>query len=389
MTELVLAHDLAHYESVIERGLQTFVDVGNALLAIRDNLLYRNRGYKSFDDYCRERWQFERHYANRLIASAKAVKNITDGAHGHQKLNISQIDERKIRPLTRIKEPERQREAWQRAVETAPNGKPTGEHIKRVVAEMVREPAPQAVVLPAPRSPRLVVAHAEKMPQVTTESVDLIITSPPYNLGGDSWPMGGNGRTGRPDGIGYRDTMSENDYQMWQLDCLIEMYRVAKRGASLFYNHKVRSHQGEMIHPLDWLRNTFNPWTIRQEIIWDRGSTHNHSASLFWPEDERIYWMTKGKPELPNRPLGKSTVWHFHGPAAGTWHPAPFSEELPRRCIEAIGQDNIIVLDPFAGSCTTLKVALEYGYNAIGVDISQQYLEQARQENGWTNTSKT
>jgi len=224
-----------------------------------------------------------------------------------------------------------------------------------------REKRPEKVQAP---SPTLIVSRAEDMPEVESESVDLIITSPPYNLGGNSWPMGGDGRRHREYGIGYRDEMEERAYQEWQLACLHEMFRVAKQGASLFYNHKVRNHRGTIIHPMDWLGDEHNPWTIRQEIIWDRGSTHNHNPALFWPEDERIYWMTKGKPTLPNRPVGMSAIWRFHGPVAGTWHPAPFGEKLPRQCILAVGRDGITVLDPFAGSCTTCKVALEYGYNA-------------------------
>lgn len=235
----------------------------------------------------------------------------------------------------------------------------------------------------ATKSPTLIVGRAEHMPQIGDESVDLIITSPPYNLGSQNWPMGGDGRAPRENGIGYEDELSENDYQEWQLNCLIEMYRVAKPGASLFYNHKVRSHDGEIIHPMDWLRDERNPWIIRQEIVWDRGSTHNHCATLFWPHDERVYWMTKSSPTLPDRSIGLSTVWQFHGPKIDTWHPAPFAEELPRKCIEALGRDGITVLDPFAGSCTTLKVALEYNYDAIGVDVSSEYLTHAREENGW------
>lgn len=236
------------------------------------------------------------------------------------------------------------------------------------------------------KSPRLIVARAESMSQVTDESVDLIITSPPYNLGRDNWPMGGDGRIPRQNGIGYdhhRDVMSEDEYREWQVNVLIELYRVAKHGASLFYNHKTRIKDGHLVHPMDWLRDERNPWIIRQEIIWNRGSTHNHNRALFWPYDERIYWMTKGRPALPDKPIGMSTVWEFHGPVASTWHPAPFPPELPKRCIEAVGRDGITVLDPFAGSCTTLKVALEYGYDAIGVDISKEYLERAAKENKW------
>ena len=247
------------------------------------------------------------------------------------------------------------------------------------------QPKP-AITENSAHSPRLIVSRAENMPQLADESIDLIITSPPYNLGSNDWPMGGDGRTPRDEGIGYTDDMEEKEYQAWQMQCLREMYRVAKQGASLFYNHKPRTKHGVLIHPLEWLKDS--PWILRQEIIWDRGSTHNHGPTLFWPEDERIYWMTKGSPMLPNRPVGMSTVWRFHGPVAGTWHPAPFPPELPKRCIEAIGRDGITVLDPFAGGCTTLKVALDYGYDAIGVDISHEYLDKARKENGWTMPSE-
>jgi DNA modification methylase/ParB-like chromosome segregation protein Spo0J len=239
-----------------------------------------------------------------------------------------------------------------------------------------QQPAP----LPSPRAPQLFVGSAEALP-LASESIGLIITSPPYNLGGNRWQMGWDREPRR--GVGYGDAMSEGDYQNWQLAVLRELHRVAEPGASLFYNHKVRQRAGEIVHPLDWLRNDLNPWLLRQEIVWDRLSTHNHEPTLFWPHDERIYWLTKGKPALPDRSIGMPTVWRFHGPKPGTWHPAPFPEALPRRCIQAIGRPGVTVLDPFAGSCTTLKVALELGYDTIGVDVSIEYLGRARQKNGW------
>ena len=252
--------------------------------------------------------------------------------------------------------------------------------VKKAKKKAAREPKP--AIVEASKSPRLLVGRAEKL-ELDNESIDLIITSPPYNLESGQWPMGGNGRVPRTSGIGYDDDIEENDYQAWQINVLIELYRVAKQGASLFYNHKPRNREGALIHPLAWILSADNPWTLRQEIIWDRGSTHNHSPALFWPEDERVYWLTKGKPKLPDRPIGISTVWRFHGPVADTWHPAPFAEELPRRCIDAVGREGITVLDPFAGSCTVARVALTYNYDAVAVDISEEYLLRAAKENGW------
>lgn len=239
----------------------------------------------------------------------------------------------------------------------------------------------------APMACRLIVARAEAT-TLEPESVDIIITSPPYNLGDETWPMGGEGRTTR-DGIDYishGDDLPQAEYERWQVDVLREMYRVAKPGASFFYNHKVRTVNGEMIHPMRWLLHPDNPWTLRQEIIWDRKSTHNHSATLFWPIDERIYWMTKGRPAIRSQAIGRPTIWQWFGPVPNTWHPAPFCEQLPQMLLEAIGVDeSTVVLDPFAGSCTTLKVALELGCQAVGVDISSEYLQRAIVENGWSH----
>jgi DNA modification methylase len=233
---------------------------------------------------------------------------------------------------------------------------------------------------------QLIIGQAEELFAIDDESVDIIITSPPYNMGVESWPMGGEGRQPRP-GIAYEDHFDELDqasYESWQLTVLQELYRVAKPGASFFYNHKPRTSGGVLVHPLRWLLSDDNPWLIRQEIVWDRKSTHNHSARLFWPHDERIYWMTKGQPNLTDKPIGMPTIWQSFGPVPGTWHPAPFTIELPRMLLEAIdAQPGQVVLDPFAGSCTTLIAALERGCYAVGVDVSQEYLARAAQENGW------
>lgn len=239
---------------------------------------------------------------------------------------------------------------------------------------------------PPPVSPRLIVGRAEYVPEIEDETVDLIITSPPYNLGNDNWPMGGEGRLSR-NGMEYdshSDTMPQDEYEAWQVEVFRELYRVARFGASFFYNHKTRPLDGRLIHPVSWVLSPDNPWVLRQEIIWARSSTHNHSATLFWPVDERIYWMTKGKPVIRSDSIGRPTIWDEFGPVPNTWHPAPFTKYLPMMLMDAIGAEpGMTVLDPFAGSCTTLIAALEKGCNAIGVDISGDYLETAARLNGW------
>jgi hypothetical protein len=70
---------LAELEQAIERGLQTFVEVGEALREIRDSRLYR-QDFGSFEGYCRERWGFSRPRAYELIQGADVVSGIPDTA---------------------------------------------------------------------------------------------------------------------------------------------------------------------------------------------------------------------------------------------------------------------------------------------------------------------
>lgn len=234
--------------------------------------------------------------------------------------------------------------------------------------------------LPPNPTPELFVGLAESLNFIEKDSIDIIITSPPYNLGQEKWPMGGNGRTARDTGIGYslhEDDMPESEYQAWQIKCLEEWYRVAKPGASLFYNHKVRQREGEVIHPIVWLQGT-SKWLLRQEIVWDRKSTHNHSATLFWPQDERIFWLTKGKPNLSDKSIGRPSVWQEFGPIPKTGdHPAPFTPALPKMILEAAGKPGDVILDPFGGGMTTCFVASAMGYRSIGVDKDEGYVKLA------------
>lgn len=130
--------ELAQYEETIQRGIGTFVEVGQALLAIRDQRLYRAE-FGTFEDYCRERWGFSDRHARRLIDASSTIINIESGPTG----SGLPVTEREIRPLTKL-EPDQQREAWQRAVETAPDGKITAGHVQRVVDEMTRPATPEA-----------------------------------------------------------------------------------------------------------------------------------------------------------------------------------------------------------------------------------------------------
>lgn len=116
---------LAACETVIEAGLATFVDVGTALLEVRDSRLYRAE-YATFESYCADRWNMVASRARQLIAAANTVGNLSSVT------TVTPANERTARELMGLS-PEEQREAWQAAVATAPDGKLTAAHVRAVV----------------------------------------------------------------------------------------------------------------------------------------------------------------------------------------------------------------------------------------------------------------
>lgn len=209
--------------------------------------------------------------------------------------------------------------------------------------------------------------------------IDVGITSPPYNK--QEKHKGWLVKNVKYDT--YKDIKTEEKYQENQIEVLNEIFRITKEGGSFFYNHKTRWERGQMIHPMEWLAKT--QWTIRQEIIWDRMIAANIRGWRFWQVDERIYWLYK---PIKNNKIGKeleskhallTSIWRF-SPERDNPHPAPFPITLPTRIIASMlnGNDGI-VLDPYCGSGTTLVAAKLLNKYFIGIDISEEYIQQTKQ----------
>ncbi len=101
----------------------------------------------------------------------------------------------------------------------------------------------------------------EVLKEISDNSIDLGITSPPYN----KKEKYGGWLVDKVKYKGYRDVMPEEEYQSWQVEVLNELYRVIKEGGSFFYNHKVRYEDGKMIHPLQWLMK-WRFWQVEERI---------------------------------------------------------------------------------------------------------------------------
>ena len=225
----------------------------------------------------------------------------------------------------------------------------------------------------------------EIMKSMESNSIDLIVTSPPYNLRQST----GNGMKNGSGGLwqnaalldGYTESTDDlpyKEYVEWQRECLSEMMRLIPDNGAIFYNHKWRV-QGGLIQDR---REIVKDFPVRQIIIWQRSGGINFNLQYFLPTYEVIYLICKPKfrlhskdPSRPKAACGVGDVWKIK--QARSKHPAAFPVELPKRCI---GSTNAkIVLDPFMGSGTTAIAAMELGIDWIGVDNSKEYCQMAEQ----------
>lgn len=218
-------------------------------------------------------------------------------------------------------------------------------------------------------------------------SVDLVITSPPYNKAGFNGMKRRDGHCIWNKTIDYSgdpgvDCMDEGEYEDWQVRVLDECFRVLKDDGSMFYNHKVRTRRNQVSHPLEWIsRSRFR---CRQIITWDRTKSPNQDTCRYVPTSELIFWLVKSEKNPRFRRSAdarfKTEVWRF-SPNRSTKHPAPFPIELPDNIIPSVAQgERITVLDPFMGSGTVAVSAARHGCDYIGFEISSEYCDMANAE---------
>ena len=110
---------LYQLEETIRQGLNTFVDVGNALLEIRDKRLYRQE-HSTFEEYCNKQWNFTKQRVYQLMDSASVIDTLKKSTV----VDFLPTSERQARPLASL-EPEEQVEAWKRVITSTPEGKIT------------------------------------------------------------------------------------------------------------------------------------------------------------------------------------------------------------------------------------------------------------------------
>jgi site-specific DNA-methyltransferase (adenine-specific) len=218
----------------------------------------------------------------------------------------------------------------------------------------------------------------EIMKKLPDGSVDLVVTSPPYNLKNSTGNGMKDGRGGKWENAalknGYTnhdDCMPYDKYVKWQQDCLTEMMRLIPENGAIFYNHKRRVQSGLLQDRQDII----NGFPLRQIIIWKRAGGLNFNPGYFLPTHEVIFLFAKQKFKLAPKANAYGDVWDFSQEMKNV-HPAPFPIKLIDRIISSTNSK--IILDPFMGSGTTAISAINYKRNYIGIDISPEYCEMAK-----------
>lgn len=217
----------------------------------------------------------------------------------------------------------------------------------------------------------------EVLPLLPPGTIDLVVTSPPYNQA-DKIDRGRKA-TARWHQMGvtsdwYADSVLFDEYAQNQALILDLMADVLVADGSIIYNHKPDHVDRRVNHPIDWIRRATR-CALVEEIIWHTTTMMAFNAGLFVPNHEVLYWLCRAdsKPRWPTREaMMWGSVWRMNVDREAPDHPCAFPRELPKRCIQALAGGGT-VLDPFMGSGTTLVAALSLGRKAIGIEIEEKY----------------
>ena len=217
-----------------------------------------------------------------------------------------------------------------------------------------------------------------------TDSVDLIITSPPYNVDIQY--------DTHDDKMGYEDYLAFTE--RWVRKC----YKLAKPDGRFCLNiplDKNKGGQQSVCADITTIAKRIG-WKYHSTIIWNEQNISRRTAWGSWLSASAPYviapvevivvlykevWKKQGKSRESDITRDEflewtNGVWGFSGESRKrVGHPAPFPVELPRRCIKLFSFVGNTVLDPFLGSGSTLLACQEANRKGIGIEIDESYCE--------------
>jgi len=224
----------------------------------------------------------------------------------------------------------------------------------------------------------------EELNNIRDNSIDLVVTSPPYNIGINY-------------GEEINDLKSWDDYWKWMEKIIGNLWCKLKDGGRICWNVQINvRRKGETrVNLMQRFKNIFDKWYVDMgDIIWWEGTLTKRTSWGSWLSASAPYIqmpaeciLVYAKRSSKKEPVGTSDItkeefmewvtgmWTFTNNTVGVEHPAPFPPELPKRCIKLFSYVGDVILDPFSGGGTTLLVANNLKRKYVGIEINKEFVD--------------
>jgi len=235
------------------------------------------------------------------------------------------------------------------------------------------------------------------LPKLPLESVDLVLTDPPYNISQESKKLSRKNLSSKLHkrnsdiilDFGEWDRLTEEEYKVFTEKWFKEIVKILKP-KSWFLSFFSKERIGYFTDPINGLFEKYD-FKTRTIITWCKSNpTPSFRKVNFLSSTEFIVAGSKGKCKVKNFLQQKEMKNYYITPNSSSWqettHPTEKPVELIKWIIKICSNKNDTVLDPFLGSGTTMRACLELKRNCIGIEIEPKYIQIIKRRLNWNST---